>query len=488
MNHSAVNPAHFSRSIPLKAMLAFAVVELAMVICLLMGEQIYFVGACGLFLLGLAVINNIKYGLYALPVALATPVVLIPQPRIHMGEVVIFLILCSLFCMVAWYGEMRGISFPRKYISPLILLVGANLASLLNAEYPGVGLMRSAKLILAFVVIFGITYHYAKSQRMLKNLSLAISIGGLVAALYGITQYFMRVTIFQSGQGERIFGAIGGSYGLFVGVAIASSFSAFLFDRNLKRKALFLLLLVPMTYALLASGTRAWILATILAVLVIFVLGVCRRKTVKRLITMGVVLILVVLLLLGVAQNLLIKTFTTLFVRTPYLPTNLVLKSIMKLPDPTLSARYKIWDFAWKEFLRHPLTGVGVGNMRIAGTVNLRRVKPGPGMVYTDNHYVNVLAETGILGGLAWIYLLGILFSSTRKAFNLSKDHQWKSLTLGFLGGVIVFLVGGVFWLLTAYVYDSAMLAFLFALLFSSERVLKEGFPRRESTKECIPL
>jgi hypothetical protein len=82
------------------------------------------------------------------------------------------------------------------------------------------------------------------------------------------------------------------------------------------------------------------------------------------------------------------------------------------------------------------------------------------------------LAETGMLGALAWIYLLGILFFSCWRIVKRSKERLWQGISFGLMGGIIVFMTGGMFWLITAFVYDTAMLAFLFALVFSSERVL----------------
>jgi O-antigen ligase len=161
-----------------------------------------------------------------------------------------------------------------------------------------------------------------------------------------------------------------------------------------------------------------------------------------------------------------------LFVRTSELSIDIASKSIGKAPDMSLMFRYRIWKYAWKVFLQNPLTGVGVGNMRIEDAVRPMKVKPREGIGYTDNHYLNVLVETGVLGAAAWVYLLYILFSTSWRIVKLSNDHQWQIICFGFLGGIIVFLTGGMFWLLTAFVYDSAMLAFLFALVFSSKKLL----------------
>ena len=369
---------------------------------------------------------------------------------------------------------MKGISFPRKYIVPLFILLGANLVSLTNAEYPLEGMIKIGKLVVAFAFIFGIVYHATKNKQVLKRISWAIPVGGLIAAFYGIGQYYLGGGAPDLAQGPRVFGAVGSVYGAFIGAAIAGTFSILLTDDNLKRRMLLLPALIPLTYALYISRTRAWVLGTILALLAILLLRLYKRMGAKKLTVVCLSLLLLVLLLLGVAQSLLVKTFAFLFVRTEMVPARVAGKGVNLPPDLSMMFRYRIWGFAWKVFLTHPLTGVGVGNMRIENPAKPTMVEPRQGIGYTDNHYLNVLAETGILGGVAWIYLLSLLFSASWRVVQGCQDSRLQGMCFGFIGGMIVFLTGGVFWLLTALVYDSAMLAFLFALVFSSERLVHQ--------------
>lgn len=474
MNHPDVDLRQLSSRVSIEVILALALVQLVIIVFVLTRESVYFVGASGLILLACFILSKTEYGLYILPAALATPLVLIPAGRIHMGKAVIFLILCSLFGNLGLRGETKGISFPRRYILPLALLLGSNALSLINADYPAVGMVKTAKLVLAFVFVFGITYYQTGNKETLRRMSWAIIAGGFIAACYGISQYYLETSGIHYGSGFRIFGAVGSVYGAFVGAAIVGIFSILLTEKSLKYRLFFLPLLPPLFLALYLSRTRAWILGTIVAMAAIFLLWVYKRKGFNKLVMICVVLLLVCFLLLAVAQDIALKAFAFLFVRSSELSIERASKSVGKAPDLSLMFRYRIWEYAWKVFMQNPITGVGVGNMRIEDAIRPMKVKPREGIGYTDNHYLNVLVETGILGGIAWIVLLYALFSSAWKTVRLCDSHQWQATYFAFLGGTIVFLTGGVFWLLTALVYDSAMLAFLFALVFSSEKLLVE--------------
>ena len=473
MNHSGTYLRQLSARVSPEAILTFALIELAMVISAFAGKPIYFVGALGLVLLACIVINRIEHGLYVLPIALATPLSTIPGSGLHLGEVVILLMLCSLMGCVALSGEIRRLSFPRRYVPALILLLGANLVSLSNSAYPVPGMVNTAKLVVAFVFVFGITYHCVNNENVLRKANWAIIVAGVVAAIYGIFQYFLSVGSLQLGGGPRIFGAIGSIYGAFIGASIACVFSHILTLKGIARRMPFVLLLSPLVLALHISRTRAWILGTLLALLVICLIWAYKRIGFRRVVVIGVSLLLVGVMLFGVAQDLLLKTFTLLFVRTANLPIEVASRSVGKAPDLALLLRYRIWNYAWRVFLDNPLTGVGAANMRIEDAVRPIISKPRPGIGYVDNHYLNILVETGVLGAAAWIYLLYLLFSASWRIVHFSDDHRRQGICFGFIGAVIVFLTGGVFWLLTVFVYDSSMLAFLFALIFASDRLLR---------------
>jgi O-antigen ligase len=92
--------------------------------------------------------------------------------------------------------------------------------------------------------------------------------------------------------------------------------------------------------------------------------------------------------------------------------------------DTSTSARVRDWKKAFLAWGRHPVLGHGV-----------------TGYNFVDAQYPRVLTETGIVGFIAFVYLL---FSIFRLAFhnarNLKAPHS-KGLSIGFLAGFIGLLV-----------------------------------------------
>ncbi len=80
--------------------------------------------------------------------------------------------------------------------------------------------------------------------------------------------------------------------------------------------------------------------------------------------------------------------------------------------------RLRIWLESFRMFLDHPLTGIGIGTYdELAYTRYPTKEDVGPGGRnwfhlkgwHAHNEFVQMLSETGVLGFMAWLYLLGTL-------------------------------------------------------------------------------
>ena len=92
--------------------------------------------------------------------------------------------------------------------------------------------------------------------------------------------------------------------------------------------------------------------------------------------------------------------------------------------DTSTSARVRDWKNAFLAWGRHPVLGHGV-----------------TGYNFVDSQYPRVLTETGIVGFIAFVYLL---FSIFRLAFDNARNLKapyYKDLSIGFLAGYIGLLV-----------------------------------------------
>jgi O-antigen ligase len=94
----------------------------------------------------------------------------------------------------------------------------------------------------------------------------------------------------------------------------------------------------------------------------------------------------------------------------------------------------------WDMFLAHPLTGVGPGNYTLAypdfaiGTWYASRG-------HAHNYYIHMLAETGIIGALAYLTLMAGIFCQAIATLRAHNRTIWRSAAIGCCG-IIAAVVG----------------------------------------------
>jgi O-antigen ligase len=95
--------------------------------------------------------------------------------------------------------------------------------------------------------------------------------------------------------------------------------------------------------------------------------------------------------------------------------------------DTSTSARIRSWEEGLRDFKEHPLFGYGV-----------------TGYGFLDAQYPRVLLESGILGLLAFLYLVYQLWQQVFLIYKTASDPYEKGLALGFVLGFIGLLVHGI--------------------------------------------
>jgi len=115
--------------------------------------------------------------------------------------------------------------------------------------------------------------------------------------------------------------------------------------------------------------------------------------------------------------------------------------------DTSTSARLNSWkNVLIKDFIRHPILGYGV-----------------TGYSFLDAQYPRVLAETGLVGFVFFVWLLVVVFRNALYAYRNTADPLFSGISLGYLAGFIAMLVHAIgantfiivrimepFWFLTA--------------------------------------
>ena len=114
--------------------------------------------------------------------------------------------------------------------------------------------------------------------------------------------------------------------------------------------------------------------------------------------------------------------------------------SLADLKDGTLTERRLLWEESLEMIRQRPWLGFGVNTYS--------KVEPyfKSNKVYTDNQYAHngylqMAAETGLLGLGSFLLLLSVFFSETARVLPKSKDAFLKSAALSVLLGIVSFLI-----------------------------------------------
>jgi O-antigen ligase len=92
--------------------------------------------------------------------------------------------------------------------------------------------------------------------------------------------------------------------------------------------------------------------------------------------------------------------------------------------DTSTSARFGSWEqVLFEDWSKHPVFGYGVTGYR-----------------FVDAQYPRTLAEMGLVGLLALLWLQGSLFREARRVLERARDPLFRGVALGFLGGFVALL------------------------------------------------
>ncbi len=131
--------------------------------------------------------------------------------------------------------------------------------------------------------------------------------------------------------------------------------------------------------------------------------------------------------------------------------------------DLSLLSRAVLWYTAWTLFLSSPLHGVGFGTFSLIADHYLPQLPDLEAGLQVHNIYLELLAETGILGFISFFVLVAATFREARRQLRSTGWFE-HSLAFGVTGGTVAILVhsffehdifwapqtGGLFWILLA--------------------------------------
>ena len=196
---------------------------------------------------------------------------------------------------------------------------------------------------------------------------------------------------------------------------------ALFFRKNVKLKTVCIILATFSIYCLILTYTRGAIISFILALTLMLFL----RTEKKHLSFLFILLIIGVILVFALPKEMM---------------ANIGLRDIFSYGTST-QHRLRMWTAAWNMFMEKPFTGQGLN----AFMMNFERFKVAgesvEGVWYAHNCYLQMAAEIGVFGLLAFLWMAFRMFLVSCKSWRLIEDEFLRYAYLGLFCGITGFLI-----------------------------------------------
>jgi O-antigen ligase len=262
-----------------------------------------------------------------------------------------------------------------------------------------------------YMIVFFMVVNYVKTPDQAKRLLLCLFLTCFIVSMYGIMQIPGGERVSAPFEGEIGEPNTFGGYLVLMG-AVAVALMEHLKDMRV-RIGLAVLLIV-LLISLLYTQSRASYLAVLPTYLVLCFFSKRRFYLLAGLI---VVLVLSPLLLPRVAKERMSETFTQ------PMQTGQIQVGKFRI-DTSASARIISYKEALSDCQKRPILGYGV-----------------TGYTFMDAQYPRILVETGIIGMLAFAWLVYTLFLVGVSTWQDAQDDLLRGLSVGLIAGLVGLLV-----------------------------------------------
>ncbi len=431
---------------------------------------LYFIILLGLVVLGTALIR-FESALLFVPITITNPYVL-KETGTNMSLSEYVLLILYIVWFIRLIPSRERLHYPKAFALPVILIIGTGVLSLAAAHYPGTSALQDIRYIEVLGVLFFVIVNECRTEKQIKSMVFFLMIGGLIASLIGIGQFiFFAGTM---GEVHRVSGLLGGAFGGVAGTTVCLAFGMLLFDPSRGKKTFAVVVLGIALTALIMSQTRAWIGGAAIGLLTVMLLG--RAKAARSLI------------LLACAGSFVIYIFTQtgVFGASGSGALRGALSKAFRYESPAggvsvgdlaLYERLIVWRKAVSLTAQNPLFGIGAGNLRFDDYLRAHLTAPVQSAGYVDNQYLNFFAEAGLLAGIAW---LAYMFVSVRAGLRGLRNSAGTALhadAYGLFPSLLLFVVGSVFWVVTAQHDYFAVVVVQIALLYNVSRGVPAADP-----------
>ena len=303
--------------------------------------------------------------------------------------------------------------------APLLCLLGIGLAQLAFHLTVNSYLTRTELLkLVSYFIVFFLTAQAFQERTDLRKLAWFLVFLGFAVSLLGIIQHFTAEGKIYWFRELTLGGSPFGPYvnrnhfAGFVELVVPVGLALLAF-RGVHRDAFTmvgLLTILPLG-ALILSGSRGGIVSLAFELGVLVLLARSRKRPEgARIAALAMVGLAAMALIAWLGAGEAIERFSS-----------------VRAGDVLLARRVTMFRGTLHVFLDHPVTGCGLGTL-VAVYPRYETGYDGKVVDHAHNDYIEILAETGIVGGVCCAVFLWILFRQARKNFEADQGHFSRAL------------------------------------------------------------
>ncbi len=368
--------------------------------------------------------------------------------------------------------DSKGTIYWNSLIWPILGLLVMGILQLLFGATPYRYLTRLELLRFgAYLIIFFLSVQVFRERPDLKKLAWFLIFFCFGVSLFGIIQHFTSEGALYWLRPLKV----GDPFGPFVNRNHFAGFVeltlpiglAMLVFRGVQRDGyplVGLLSIVP-AGALILSGSRGGIVSFAFEIAVLWLLARGKQASERpQFVGIGIVALAALALVAWLGAGRAIERFSTIHIG-----------------EVTVDRRVSMFRGAAHIFEDHPIMGVGLGAL-VAAYPRYETVYDGKLVDHVHDDYIEMLAETGLLGGICGLAFLWILFREAKSCYAAEQGHFSRALHAGAVAGLCGMLLHS-FVDFNLHIPSNALLFLLLAHLATSAPLASEAVVTRRRVR-----
>lgn len=324
------------------------------------------------------------------------------------------------------------------------IFIAVNILSVVFSASQGLSLRAFFGKELKFLAIYFMIVEVINNKKRLKSILLTIIASVVLISIDAGVQYFTKIDFLRGNHfGETSFcasfySATGFAAWLIIMIPLLIGIIAVNIFANKKLKIfLFILVIVQLLYLLKTYSRGAWLGFIIAAIVMVYFTKNNISLRIKILfLSLAVCLLATYLFLLHSLSVTAKEDIQAKFKFSQ--PISQRIKSIPQINQGSNLVRVMLWKESLRITRDYPFVGCGLNTYSIVA----RNYKSfAEGGIYPHNSYLQMAAETGLLGLLAFLWLLFTFFKTGMRHLKQRRN----TLALGLLSGILAFLVHAFF-------------------------------------------